>query len=160
MNLFTKQKQIHRLREWTYGCWGWGGGAGGERIAREFGLDMYTLPYSNWMANKDLLYSTGNSAQCYVAAWMGEESGGKWIHVNVWLVPLLSPQNYHNAVNWLYSIQNKKLNWKNIFFPLFYNWALTVLTTLRKTLGCSTSCQPSKMLKFNILTQTFQKPQL
>ena len=116
--------------------------------------------YLKWIISKDLLYSTGNSAQCYVAAWMGEESGGKWIHVNVWLVPLLSPQNYHNAVNWLYSIQNKKLNWKNIFFPLFYNWALTGLTTLRKTLGCSTSCQPSKMLKFNILTQTFQKPQL
>ena len=21
MNLFTKQKEVHRLREWTYGCW-------------------------------------------------------------------------------------------------------------------------------------------
>ena len=30
-------------------------------------------------------YSTGNSAQCYVAAWMGGESGGEWIHVYVWL---------------------------------------------------------------------------
>ena len=26
----------------------------------------------------DLLYSTGNSAQCYVAAWMGGEFGGEW----------------------------------------------------------------------------------
>ena len=25
--------------------------------------------------NKDLLYSTGNSALCYVAAWMGGEFG-------------------------------------------------------------------------------------
>ena len=24
---------------------------------------------------------TGNSAQCYVAAWMGEGFGGEWIHV-------------------------------------------------------------------------------
>ena len=33
------------------------------------------------ITKKDLLYSTGNSAQCYVAAWMGGESGGEWIHV-------------------------------------------------------------------------------
>jgi len=33
------------------------------------------------------VYSKGNSAQCFVAAWMGEESGGEWIHVNVWLGP-------------------------------------------------------------------------
>ena len=32
-------------------------------------------------------YSTGNSAQCYVAAWMGGEFGGEWIHVYVWLSP-------------------------------------------------------------------------
>ena len=31
--------------------------------------------------------STGNSAQCHVAAWMGGEFGGKWIHVCVWLSP-------------------------------------------------------------------------
>ena len=33
------------------------------------------------MANKDVLYGTGNSAQCYVAAWMGGEFGGEWKHV-------------------------------------------------------------------------------
>ena len=27
---------------------------------------MYTLLYLKWIANKDLLYSTGNSAQCHV----------------------------------------------------------------------------------------------
>ena len=26
--------------------------------------------YFKWITNKDLLYSTENSAQCYVAAWM------------------------------------------------------------------------------------------
>ena len=31
--------------------------------------------------------STGNSAQCYVAAWMGGDFGGEWIHVYVWLSP-------------------------------------------------------------------------
>jgi len=29
------------------------------------------------MDNKHLLYSTGNSAQCYVAAWMAGEFGGE-----------------------------------------------------------------------------------
>ena len=42
---------------------------------------MYTLLYFKWISNKDLLSSTGNSVQCHVAAWMREESGGKWIQV-------------------------------------------------------------------------------
>ena len=29
---------------------------------REFGTDMYTLLYLKWITNKDLLYSTRNSA--------------------------------------------------------------------------------------------------
>ena len=43
--------------------------------------------YLKWITNKDLLYSTGNSAQCYVAARMGREFGGEWKHVYVWLSP-------------------------------------------------------------------------
>ena len=35
------------------------------------------------------MYSTGNSAQCYVAAWKGEESEGEWIPVYVWLSPFV-----------------------------------------------------------------------
>ena len=34
-----------------------------EGTAREFGIDMYPLLYLKWITNKDLLYSTGNSAQ-------------------------------------------------------------------------------------------------
>jgi len=33
--------------------------------------------YLKWVTNKDLLWSTGNSAQCYVAAWVREELGGE-----------------------------------------------------------------------------------
>ena len=33
-----------------------------------------------WITNKDLLCSTWYSAQCYVAAWMGEEFA-EWINV-------------------------------------------------------------------------------
>ena len=40
-------------------------------------MDMYALLFLKWITDKDLLYSTGNSAQCYVAAWMGEEFGGE-----------------------------------------------------------------------------------
>ena len=34
---------------------------------------MYTLVYLKWIINKVLVYSTGNSAQSYAAAWMGGE---------------------------------------------------------------------------------------
>ena len=37
---------------------------------------MYMLLYLKWVTNQDLLYSTGNSAQSYSAAWMGEEFEG------------------------------------------------------------------------------------
>ena len=48
-------------------------------------MDMYTLLYLKWITNKDLLYSTGNSAQCYVAAWMVGEFRGEWIYEYVCL---------------------------------------------------------------------------
>ena len=38
-------------------------------------MDMYTLLYLKWTTRKDLLYITWNSAQCYVAAWMGGSLG-------------------------------------------------------------------------------------
>ena len=56
-----------------------------ENIGREFGKVIYTLLYSKWITNKDLLYSTWNSIQCDLPAWMGEGFGGEWIHVHVWL---------------------------------------------------------------------------
>ena len=34
------------------------------------------------------MYSTGNSAQCYVATWMEGKFGGEWIQVYAWLSPL------------------------------------------------------------------------
>ena len=46
-----------------------------------------SLLYLKWIINKILLYSTGNSARWYVAAWIQEEFGGEWIHVYVWLSP-------------------------------------------------------------------------
>ena len=50
-------------------------------------MDMYTPLYLKRITNKDLLYSTGNSAHCYVAAWMAGEFGGEWRHGCVRLNP-------------------------------------------------------------------------
>ena len=54
------------------------GGRGG--IFRDFGMNMYTLLYLKWITNKDIIYSTWASAQCYMAAWMGGEFGGESVH--------------------------------------------------------------------------------
>ena len=59
----------------------------GKGTVRESGMDMYTLLYLKWITNKDLLCSTGNSAQCYVAAWMEGEFVGEWIDAYIWLSP-------------------------------------------------------------------------
>ena len=83
MNLFTKQKQPHRLKRMNLQLPVRENG--GKR--QEVWIDVYTLLYLKWITNKVLLYSTGNSAQCYVAAWMGEGFGGDWIHVYAWLSP-------------------------------------------------------------------------
>ena len=40
---------------------------------REFEMDRHTLLYLKGITEKDLLSSTGNSAQCYVVALFGEE---------------------------------------------------------------------------------------
>ena len=48
-------------------------------------MDISILLYLKWITSKDLLCSTGNSAQGFVAAWMGGEFGGEWMHVYIWL---------------------------------------------------------------------------
>ena len=49
----------------------------GEGIVREFEIDMNTLLYFKWMTNKDLLCTTGNSTQCYLAACDGRGIWGE-----------------------------------------------------------------------------------
>ena len=79
-------------------------------MVREFGIDMFTLLCLKWITSNDLLYSTSNSAQCYLAAWMGGEFGGERIHVYAWLNPFpvhLKLSQYCLFINYT-SIQNKK----------------------------------------------------
>ena len=53
-------------------------------------MDMYTLLYSKWITNKDLLYSTGNSAQCYVVpGWEGSLGENGYMYMYGW-VPFCS----------------------------------------------------------------------
>ena len=48
---------------------------------------MYTLLYLKWTTKGDLLFSSWSSAWCYVAAWMGGEAAGEWVHDFAWLSP-------------------------------------------------------------------------
>ena len=52
-------------------------------LIREFGMDTAIF---KWITNKVLLQGTGNSAQWYMEAWIGEEFGEHG-HVSVWLSP-------------------------------------------------------------------------
>ena len=56
---------------------GWG------EINWKIGIHIYTLLYIKQITNKDLLYSTGNSTQYSVMAYMENESEKEWIHVYV-----------------------------------------------------------------------------
>ena len=42
----------------------------GEGIVKDFGKVMYTLLYLKWITNKDLLYSTRNSAQYFIMTYI------------------------------------------------------------------------------------------
>ena len=74
----------------------------GGGTVRESGMDMDTRLCLTWRTSKDLLASTGNSAQCHMAAWMGGEFGGERIHMYVWLslvaVPLNISQHCYSAI--------------------------------------------------------------
>ena len=67
----------------------------------KFGIDMYTLLYLKRINKKDLLYSTGNSAQCYGSL----DGRGVWGRMDACICvaeTLPRTRNYHNIVNWLY----------------------------------------------------------
>ena len=87
-------------------------------------IHMYTRLYLKWISNKMVLYSTGNSAQCYVEAWMAGEFRGEWIHVYIWLsssvVHLKLPQQCYLATL-QYKIKNFLEIWKTAFLKYWNN---------------------------------------
>ena len=74
MNLSTKEKQTHRLREQIYGYHG-GGKVWG------FGISRCKLLYIGWVNNKVLLYNTGNYGQYPVVNHNGKEYEKEYIYV-------------------------------------------------------------------------------
>ena len=65
-----------------------------------------------WITNKEPLYSTGNSAQGDVPAWMGGEVGGEWIHVHARLSPFtvhLRPSQHCQSATAQYKIESLKI---------------------------------------------------
>ena len=76
---------------------------------RAFGMVMYTLLYLKWVTNKYLLYSTWNSVQCYVSAWMGREFEGRmdtYMYISKSLC--CSPETITLFVNQLYPNTKQK----------------------------------------------------
>ena len=95
MNEPTKQKATQTQKRDLWLC------SGGWRDSWELGKVMDTLLYLKWKTNEDLLYSTWNSAQCYVAGLMGGTFGRDWIHVYVRLSPLAVHLRLPQLANWL-----------------------------------------------------------
>ena len=99
-------------------------GKDGGGIVRESGMDMDARLCLTWRTSKNLLHSPGNSAQCYVEAWMGGGFGGEWIHVYVWLSPFAVHQkpSQHCLLISYTPILNKTLKkfWKVMKVVLMY----------------------------------------
>ena len=85
-----------------------GVGGLGEGTVKELRMDMATLLYLKWITNKDLLYSIWNSAQHYVAAWMGGEFDGEQIHVCTAEPLPCSPVTITTLLIGYTPVQNKK----------------------------------------------------
>ena len=74
-------------------------------------MDRYTLLYLKWITNKNLLYSTWNSAQYCVAAWMGAEFGRERICVYGESL-CCPPETVTTSLIDCMPIQNTKFNFK------------------------------------------------
>ena len=75
---------------------------------------IYTLLYFKWINN--LLYSTWNSAQCYMAAWMGRGVCGRMATCICMAESLLcSPETITTLLIDYTPKQNKKFKKKRLF---------------------------------------------
>ena len=110
VNLFSEQKQTHRLWKQTYGYQReQAGGRGG--VDRGFGIGICTLWCMEWLASGALLCNPENSTQYSVII-----CEKRWERMDVWLntwITVLHSRNDH-VVNQLHSnktfkqIKNKK----------------------------------------------------
>ena len=103
-----------------------GGGSGEWKwIVRDFGNVMYIMLHLKRITNKNLLYSTWNSAQCYVPAWM---EAGSWRRMGICICMTeslhSSPKTTTTLLIGYTPIQNKRFKvWgkkKNIYITEHY----------------------------------------
>jgi len=94
---FPQNTWTHRMNLW----WPEGKVAGERDSLGLWGGHVHTAIFK--VDNQQGLYSTGNSAQRYMAAWLAGEFGEEAYMCMYGGVPLLSTWIYHNIVNWLYS---------------------------------------------------------
>ena len=68
------------------------------------------------MNNQQEPTNTWNSAQCSEAAWMGEEFGGEWIYIYVWLSPFAVYLRLSQTALFGYTpVQNKENFFRGVF---------------------------------------------
>ena len=108
---------------------------------------MHTILYLKWITNKDLLCSTGNSAQWYVAGWTWSLGENGCMYMYGW-VPSLFTWNDHSIVNRLYSRTKWKAENKNKMdgsetWPVCqYNFRATKSLTICERLSETKDSQP------------------
>ena len=104
MNLRAEQKESHRFWKKNFSDQNrFGGAAEGG-----FGVGLCTMWQMEWLADGDLLYSTGNSPQ---DSWMihsGKESGKKWMCPYNWIT-LRYSRKYHEVIHQLYFKKTYKI---------------------------------------------------
>ena len=83
---WTCSPKSNRLTDFEYEILVTRGKRWGEGTVREFEINMNTLLYLKWITNETLLYSTENSAQCYVATeWEGSLGENGCMYVYDWV---------------------------------------------------------------------------
>ena len=91
-SIFTVNQKLPKT------LWRWG-----EGVVRDSGKVMYTPLYLKWITNKDLLYSTWNSAQCHVPqlGWEGgwEENGCVYVWLSPFTFHVKLPQRCQSAIS-------------------------------------------------------------
>ena len=118
---------------------------------REFWVDMYTLLYLKWITNRFLPYSTGNSGQWYVAAWMGGEFEGRTDTYICMAESLCCLPETITTVLPGYTKYNQNKNntkWKSFRKPNLREWVCSESALKREPHG---SCHPLGNMRWTVL---------
>ena len=90
-------------------------------------MNMYTLLYLKWITNKKLLYSTQNSSQCCVAAWMTGEFGEWIMYMYGWVLFAIYLKLLQNCYLPRWQEYTEELHKKDLHDPGNHNGVITHL---------------------------------